>query len=168
MPELAEVTSGLRFPEGPIAMPDGSKETMAEIPGGPNGAALGPNGLLHLLYWAETWRGRLLQRDIRAPGEVRVPASSTSTSAATASQGCNCSIRWPSTRRGTCASRRLVGCQWCQHGELDFVGTGDLITTNICFGDEDPTTGYITLSTTGRLVKSTWPRPGLAVQYLNA
>ena len=67
MSELIEVTSGLRFPEGPIAMPDGSivlvemfgprltrvlhdgtKETMAEIPGGPNGAALGPNGLIYL------------------------------------------------------------------------------------------------------------------------
>jgi gluconolactonase len=63
MSELIEVASGLAFPEGPIAMPDGSvvlvemfgprltrvapdgtKETIAEIPGGPNGAALGPNG----------------------------------------------------------------------------------------------------------------------------
>src|SRR5215217_6718113 len=64
MPELTEVANGLAFPEGPIAMPDGSvvlvemfgprltrvlpdgsKETIAEIPGGPNGAALGPDGL---------------------------------------------------------------------------------------------------------------------------
>ena len=67
MHELTEVTSGLRFPEGPIAMPDGSvivvemfgprltrvhpdgsKETIAEIPGGPNGAAIGPDGALYL------------------------------------------------------------------------------------------------------------------------
>ena len=65
MPELTEITSGLRFPEGPIAMPDGSvilvemfgprltrvgadgtKETIAEIAGGPNGAAIGPDGAL--------------------------------------------------------------------------------------------------------------------------
>ncbi len=57
-PELTEVAAGLEFPEGPIAMPDGSvvlvemfgprltrihpdgtKETIADIPGGPNGAA---------------------------------------------------------------------------------------------------------------------------------
>ena len=57
------VTSGLRFPEGPIAMPDGSiilveieratltrvlpdgnTEVIAEIGGGPNGAALGHGG----------------------------------------------------------------------------------------------------------------------------
>src|SRR5690349_375352 len=67
MPELVDVASGLAFPEGPIAMPDGSvvlvemsgprltrvlpdgrTETIAEIPGGPNGAALGPNGLFYV------------------------------------------------------------------------------------------------------------------------
>ena len=67
MPELTEITSGLRFPEGPIAMPDGSvilvemfgprltrvapdgnKETIADIAGGPNGAAIGPDGALYL------------------------------------------------------------------------------------------------------------------------
>lgn len=67
MTELTEITSGLRFPEGPIAMddgsvvlvemfgpritrvhPDGSTETVAEVPGGPNGAAIGPDGALYL------------------------------------------------------------------------------------------------------------------------
>lgn len=66
-PTLTEVTDGLRFPEGPIAMPDGSivlvemfgprltrvhpdgtKETIAEIEGGPNGAAIGPDGAVYL------------------------------------------------------------------------------------------------------------------------
>lgn len=61
--ELREITSGLRFPEGPIAMPDGSvlvveiegarlirvlpdgtKQIVAELGGGPNGAAVGPDG----------------------------------------------------------------------------------------------------------------------------
>ena len=67
MAELTEITSGLRFPEGPIAMPDGSvilvemfgpritrvlpdgtKQTIAEIEGGPNGAAIGPDGAIYL------------------------------------------------------------------------------------------------------------------------
>jgi gluconolactonase len=67
MAELTEITSGLRFPEGPIAMPDGSvilvemfgpritrvmpdgtKHTIAEIEGGPNGAAIGPDGAIYL------------------------------------------------------------------------------------------------------------------------
>lgn len=65
--EIIEVASGLKFPEGPIAMadgsvilvemfgpritrvrPDGSKATVAEIAGGPNGAAIGPDGALYL------------------------------------------------------------------------------------------------------------------------
>lgn len=65
--EFAEVASGLRFPEGPIAMPDGSvvlvemfgkcitrvkfdgsKTLVATIEGGPNGIAIGPDGALYL------------------------------------------------------------------------------------------------------------------------
>ncbi|MEO8137156.1 MAG: SMP-30/gluconolactonase/LRE family protein [Betaproteobacteria bacterium] len=57
------IASGLQFPEGPVAMPDGSVilveigretlsrvtmdgavEVIAHIPGGPNGAAIGPDG----------------------------------------------------------------------------------------------------------------------------
>ena len=67
MIEILEVTSGLQFPEGPIAMPDGSVllveiqrgtlsrvmtsgeiEVVAEPGGGPNGAAIGPDGRCYL------------------------------------------------------------------------------------------------------------------------
>jgi gluconolactonase len=63
MAELREIANGLRFPEGPVAMPDGSvvlveieagrltrispdgtRQTVAEPGGGPNGAAIGPDG----------------------------------------------------------------------------------------------------------------------------
>src|SRR6186713_3064233 len=63
MSELREVTRGLAFPEGPVAMPDGSvilvelfgpglrrvhpdgsKETVATVAGSLNGAALAPDG----------------------------------------------------------------------------------------------------------------------------
>ena len=61
------VTEGLRFPEGPIAMPggsvilveiaaqqltcvlpDGTKKVIAKTGGGPNGAALGPDGKIYV------------------------------------------------------------------------------------------------------------------------
>jgi gluconolactonase len=61
------VAEGLQFPEGPIAMadgsvilteiqgqrlsritPDGARETVAETGGGPNGAAIGPDGAIYV------------------------------------------------------------------------------------------------------------------------
>lgn len=67
MADFDIVTTGLRFPEGPIAMPDGavilveiaggtltkvdprgSKTVIAHLGGGPNGAAIGPDGACYV------------------------------------------------------------------------------------------------------------------------
>lgn len=67
MSELRTIATGLRFPEGPVAMadgsvilveiargtitrvaPDGTTSVVAEPGGGPNGAALGPDGALYV------------------------------------------------------------------------------------------------------------------------
>ncbi|MDG2307590.1 MAG: SMP-30/gluconolactonase/LRE family protein [Candidatus Binatia bacterium] len=45
--------------------------------------------------------------------------------------------------------------------------TDDPLTTNICFGGEGLRTAYVTLSSSGRLVKSTWPTGGLPLNFLN-
>lgn len=66
-PRMEVITEGLRFPEGPVVMddgsvivveiaagritrvaPDGTKSTVAETGGGPNGAAIGPDGALNV------------------------------------------------------------------------------------------------------------------------
>ena len=48
---------------------------------------------------------------------------------------------------------------------VEFVETGDLLTTNICFGGEGLRTAYITLSGTGRLARADWPRAGLELAH---
>lgn len=51
--------------------------------------------------------------------------------------------------------------------EVEFIAYEDPFVTNICFGGDDLQTAFITLSGTGQLVKMPWPRPGLALPYLN-
>lgn len=82
MSALHEISNGLRFPEGPIAMPDGSVllveiargtlsrvaadgtvSVVADLGGGPNGAAMGPDGRIYVcnnggFHWHER-QGRL-------------------------------------------------------------------------------------------------------------
>lgn len=106
MDDLREVATGLRFPEGPVAMadgsiilaeiaagritrvrPDGGVEPVAETGGGPNGLALGPDGMLYCcnnggFAWAEQsglliphgaapdWAGGSIQRIDPATGAV--------------------------------------------------------------------------------------------------
>jgi gluconolactonase len=97
------MASDLQFPEGPIAMPDGSVilveiaretlsrvqadgrvEVMASIPGGPNGAAFGPDGRIYVcnnggFEWirdAGTHRPHLQARTYRTGGiDVVDPAT---------------------------------------------------------------------------------------------
>jgi gluconolactonase len=64
---MQQVAQALQFPEGPIAMvdgsivlveirrgtltrvtPDGRRETIADLGGGPNGAAIGPDGAVYV------------------------------------------------------------------------------------------------------------------------
>lgn len=96
MPELRDVellADGLAFPEGPVAMadgsvivvelnggritrvhPDGTTSTVVEVPGGPNGAAIGPDGALYVCNNGgtnpATAIGGCIQRIDLASGEV--------------------------------------------------------------------------------------------------
>ncbi len=41
----------------------------------------------------------------------------------------------------------------------------DRYTTNLCFGGPDMRDAFITLSSSGRVVKARWPRPGLKLNF---
>lgn len=85
-PQLREIATDLLFPEGPVALadgsvllveiaagrltrvaPDGAKATVAETGGGPNGAAIGPDGKVYVCN-----NGGFRWHDL--PGVGRVPA----------------------------------------------------------------------------------------------
>jgi gluconolactonase len=306
MQPFTEVASGLRFPEGPVAMPDGSvivveieagrvtrcwgegkTETVAEPGGGPNGLALGPDGMLYLCNnggfgWAENqgllvphgtpgdWKGGSIQRidpdsgkletlythaggvQLRGPNDIvfddaggfwftdhgktfersrdvvgvfyaqangthieeavfplenpngiglspdgrRLYVAETFTAKLWAFD-LNGPGRISTAGSLTPSGGHFVygagGYSWFDSlgveadgnvcvatlgiggisvispaGELlEFVPTGDPFTTNICWGGAERRTAYITLSGTGRLVATQWPRPGLPLHHLN-
>ena len=134
----------------------------------PNGVGLSPDG--NTLYAAETYTCRLMKFNIVAPGKVAPDAGPGGPgiplyrpagykffdSLAMEANGNICVATI-----GECGIS-VVSPQ----GELvEFVATDDIFTTNIAFGGPDRQDAYLTLSGTGRLVKTRWARPGLQLQY---
>ncbi|MCH9674469.1 MAG: SMP-30/gluconolactonase/LRE family protein [Gammaproteobacteria bacterium] len=307
MSEITEIASGLRFPEGPIAMPDGSvvlveieRQTLSRISatgdisvianlgGGPNGAAIGPDGRCYVcnnggFRWHygddgsiaptlqdDQYTGGSIQAVDLATGKFETLYTATDRGplrgpndivfddaggfwftdlgktrerdmdrgfvcyAKTDGTECREVIRAMVTPNGVglspdektlYAAETLTGRVWAWQlsspGKVNFERTGtvnrghllvglpgyqefdslavdaggyvcvatlqnggitavspdgkdithypmpDHATTNICFGGPDLQTAFVTLSTTGRLVSMQWPRPGLALNYLN-
>jgi gluconolactonase len=152
------------------AIPDGSsiKEVVAPIDS-PNGIGLSPDGTR--LYAAETHTGRVWAWDVPAPGTVAgsfplgpgggellcgLPGMQLLDSLAVDGDGWVCVA---TLGNGGITSISPDGAQ------VEHLATGDVVTTNICFGGADLRTAYITCSSTGRLVATEWPRRGLRLAY---
>ena len=298
MPDWEIVTEGLRFPEGPVAMadgsvlvveiaagrvtrvlPDGSKETIAEPGGGPNGLALGPDGKLYVCNnggfgWVEecgVLRPHGTAPDYAGGRIERVDLTTGAVETLYASGDFGCLLRGPNdivfdahggfyfTDHGKTGerSRDVTGLFYAKAdgsflaevvhpmenpngvglspdgrtvyvaetytcrlwafpvqapgvlgpgvplyrpagfkffdslgveadgnicvatiGEsgisvvspaghlVEFAPTPDIFTTNIAWGGAGMRTAFITFSGTGRLARTTWPRPGLPLEYL--
>jgi gluconolactonase len=130
---------------------------------GPNGVGLAPDG--RRVYAAETHTGRLWAWDLAGPGEVRPVASIA------VPHGGVCLAATPYSFDSLAIEedgRIVVGA--IADGIAVITPDGEEaevhpipmnITTNIAFGGADRRRAVITLSGSGELAETTWPRPGL-------
>jgi gluconolactonase len=135
----------------------------------PNGVGLSPDG--KTVYAAETETGRLWAFDLEAPGQPKrhpgfarhggrvvcgLPGYQRFDSLAVEESGNICVATLVSACISVIApDGRLV----------EQVPTGDIVTTNICFGGKDRKTAYITLAGKGQVMEMPWPRPGLPLAH---
>lgn len=134
---------------------------------GPNGIGLSPDG--RQLYWAETPTSRVWSRRVASPGELAPPANPLMPGELV--------VTMPDYRlfdslkveeSGAVCVGSLVkgGIAVVQpHGEWDFVPFPELAVTNLAFGGADRRTVWATASSSGRLYKLRWPRPGLRLAH---
>lgn len=134
----------------------------------PNGVGLSPDGAT--LYAAETYTCRLMAFRVTAPGRVAAdagpggpgiplyrPAGYKFFDSLAVEEGGNVCVATIGESGISVVSPA---------GELvEFVATPDIFTTNIALGGADRRDAYITLSGTGKLVRTRWARPGLALRY---
>ena len=138
----------------------------------PNGIGLSPDG--NTLYWAETHNGRVAQRTIASPG-VLAPAIPMDTSTCLAGlPGFQLLDSLAVDGDGNVCVATLINGGITVISPVDgvttHIPTDDVLTTNICFGDNDGSgeyrDAYITCSGTGRLLHMRWPSNGLRLNYL--
>lgn len=144
-------------------------EAAYPVPGGANGIGLSPDG--RTLYVAETDTARIWSWEVEGPGVLRKEP-------------------WPSPHGGTFLCQlpgytRLDSLAMTAAGNLVVAAlysstittvspTGEVLAvlpvpdkmpTNVCFGGDDLSTAYITLSTTGRLLEVAWHEPGMPLPF---
>jgi gluconolactonase len=155
------------------AQPDGSDIREVAYPlDHPNGVGLSPDGTR--LYVAETSTGRVWWWDVSAPGELAPGAGFGSGGGTLLASLPDYQLLDSLAVDGdgnVCVATLLTGgiTVITPKGEIvDFVDVpgGDPFVTNICFGGDDLRTAYITSSGTGRLLSTTWERPGLGLHHL--
>ena len=131
---------------------------------GPNGIGLSPDE--RTLYVAETPTGRVWAYPLSSPGEIdtsqpRVmlaqrPDYHMFDSLAVDAEG------------NVCVATLITGgisIHSPDGQKVEFIETPDVLTTNVAFGGTDLKTAFITLSSTGQLVKMDWATQGLKLNF---
>jgi len=132
----------------------------------PNGVGLSPDETV--VYMADTQLGRLWAFDVAEPGVLgptpgfapgrvvhTLPGFQLLDSLAVEAGG------------KVCVATIINGgiTAFDPDGTTEHFPFPDLITTNICFGGADMRDAWITCSSTGKLYKCRWPRPGLKLNF---
>jgi gluconolactonase len=131
----------------------------------PNGVGLSPDETV--VYAADTNVGRLWAFDITGPGQVadlgfapgrvicNLPGYQLLDSLAVEASG------------KVCVATIINGgiTAFDPDGSIEHYAVPDFITTNIVFGGADMRDAWITASSTGKLFKTRWPRPGLKLNF---
>jgi gluconolactonase len=136
----------------------------------PNGIGLSPDG--SILYYAETFTGRVFRRRVAEPGALEplagrvefdpwallcgLPGMQLLDSLGVDRDGWVCV--------GTLVNGGVTSIS-PDGARIEQISTGDPLTTNICFGGDELRTAFLTLSATGRVVWMEWPRPGLRLAH---
>lgn len=154
------------------ASPDGTSCREVVFPvDAPNGVGLSPDG--SSLYAAETHTGRVYRWPIGDPGtldESQVdPAGPGGGHLLAGLAGMQLLDSLAVDAEGwVCVATLINGGITAispDGGTIEHTPFPDPLVTNICFGGDDLRTAYVTLSGTGQLVKTTWPRPGLRLAH---
>jgi gluconolactonase len=132
----------------------------------PNGIGLSPDEAV--VYAADTQIGRLWAFDAAGPGELapgpgfapgrvicNLPGYQLLDSLAVEAGG------------KVCVATIINGgiTAFDPDGSTEHFPVPDLVCTNICFGGADMMDAWITASSTGKLYKARWPRPGLKLNF---
>jgi gluconolactonase len=134
----------------------------------PNGVGLSPDQ--SVLYWADTTTGRLWAADIESPGRLApqpapwlpgrvvctLPGFQLLDSLKVEANGKICV--------GTIINGGITVFDPA-NGTTEHLEFPEIAITNLCFGGEDLRDVWATASSSGKLYKCRWPRPGLRLDF---
>jgi gluconolactonase len=132
----------------------------------PNGVGLSPDE--SVVYVADTNLGRLWGFDVAEPGVLAPPPGFAPGRVIHNLDGYQLLDSLAVEAGGkVCVATIINGgiTAFDPAGTVEHFAFPDLICTNIVFGGDDMMDAWITASSTGKLYKARWPRPGLKLNY---
>ena len=133
----------------------------------PNGIGLSPDE--KTVYFADSFLGRLWACEIESPGKLK-PAPSPVLPARVVQTlpGYQLLDSLKVEAGGKIAVGTIINggvTVFDNDGTTEHYAMPDIMVTNLCFGGKDMMDTYLTASTTGKLFKCRWPRPGLKLNF---